>query len=80
LRVVEAEKGKEREGRGGRRVEASHEHVQREGGRNRERRNIEGREEERGEVTNIPFYTESIIPGCCQVTVGQSLEEMLTGG
>ena len=25
-----------------------------------------------------PFYTESGVPGYCQLTVGQSLEEMLT--
>ena len=28
--------------------------------------------------TNSPFYTESGILGCCQVTVGWSLEEILT--
>jgi len=36
------------------------------------------REGESEEGANIPFYTESGIPGCCQVTVGQSLEGMLT--
>jgi hypothetical protein len=32
----------------------------------------------REEGTNRPFCTKSGIPGCCQVTVEQSLEEMLT--
>jgi hypothetical protein len=26
-----------------------------------------------------PLYSESGIPGCCQVTVGQSLDRMLAG-
>jgi hypothetical protein len=28
--------------------------------------------------TRSPFYSESGIPGCCQVTEGRSLEGMLT--
>ena len=35
-------------------------------------------DQERAEGASSPFYSESGIPGCCQVTVGQSLEEMLT--
>jgi hypothetical protein len=27
-----------------------------------------------------PFYTKPGLPGCCQVTAGQSLEGMLIGG
>jgi hypothetical protein len=27
-----------------------------------------------------PFYSKSGLPGCCQVTVGQSLDRMLTAG
>ena len=50
------------------------------------RRGIEGeegkgaraREQERKEGASSPFYSESGIPGYCQVTVGRSLEEMLT--
>jgi hypothetical protein len=38
-----------------------------------------GKESKREEWASSSFYTESGIPGCCQVTVGQSLEEMLTG-
>ena len=39
----------------------------------------EGREEEkskskREEGASSPFYSESGTPGCCQVTVGQSLD------
>jgi hypothetical protein len=32
------------------------------------------REREREEGANRPFYSESGTPGCCQVTVGQSLD------
>ena len=52
-------------------------------------RRIEGKEgkglrvedqekQESEEGASSPFYNESGIPGCCQVTVGQSLDEMLT--
>ena len=34
------------------------------------------REQESEEGASSPFYNESGIPGCCLVTVGQSLEEM----
>ena len=46
---------------------------------NGERRDREGkrvRELKREERASSPLYSESGIPGCCQVTVGQSLEEM----
>jgi hypothetical protein len=29
---------------------------------------------EREEVVSSPFYSESCTPGCCQVTVGRSLD------
>ena len=32
----------------------------------------------REEGASSPFYSESGIPGYCQVTVGQSLDKMLT--
>ena len=35
-------------------------------------------EQVREEGASSPFYSESGTPGCCQVTVGQSLEEMPT--
>jgi len=36
------------------------------------------REQEHEEGANSPFYSESGIPGCCQVTMGWSLKGMLT--
>ena len=36
------------------------------------------REEEKGEGASSPFCAESGTPGCGQVTVGRSLEEMPT--
>ena len=36
------------------------------------------REQESEEGASSPFYSESGTPGCCQVTVGQSLDKMLT--
>jgi hypothetical protein len=36
------------------------------------------RAEERGKVANSPFYSQSGTPSCCQVTVGYSLDKMLT--
>jgi hypothetical protein len=36
------------------------------------------REQEREEGASSPFYSESGTPGCCQVTVGWSLDKMLT--
>jgi hypothetical protein len=36
------------------------------------------RRQEREEVASSPFYSESGTPGCCQVTVKRSLDEMLT--
>jgi hypothetical protein len=41
----------------------------------RERRNRGGRGQEREEGANSSFYSEIDIPGCCQVTEGQSLEK-----
>jgi hypothetical protein len=81
-RVVETEKGKER-GAERREVEAAHEHMERVGrGMGVEETEGEGGKRVRGqeseEGASSPFYNESGIPGCCQVTVGQSLKEMLT--
>ena len=36
------------------------------------------RRQEREEGTSSPFYSGSGLPGCCQVTVGWSLDRMLT--
>jgi hypothetical protein len=68
------------EGRGGERigVEAGHEHVERKGEGNGERRGVKGRgekknrrgEEESEEGASSPFHIESGMPGCCQGTVG----------
>jgi hypothetical protein len=35
-------------------------------------------EQEREEEASSPFYNESSIPGYCQITMGQSLDEMPT--
>ena len=63
-------------GRGVRRV------VEAENGREKQRRRIETGHEhvERGGRggASSPFYSESGLPDCCQVTVGQSLDKMLT--
>jgi hypothetical protein len=37
------------------------------------------RRQETVEGPSSPFYSESGIPGGCQVTVGRSLDKMLTG-
>ena len=37
------------------------------------------REQESDEGASSPFHSESGTPGCCQVTVEQSLDKMLTG-
>ena len=88
-RVVETEKSR---GRGRKRQrqrrgkEAGHDHMERGGKGNGERRDGEKGEEskrreekqESEEGASGPFHTESGTPGCCQVTVGRSLEEMLT--
>ena len=48
-------------------------------GKGQEDRAGEGRQEqERAEETSSSFYSESGLPDCCQVTVGQSLDKMLT--
>ena len=88
---VEAEKEREREGGGGggkeggkRRGEARPDlpgtHVEvGEGGREREKGVRERRESERAKRgANSPLYSKPGLPGYCQVTVGQSLEGMLT--
>ena len=49
----------------------------REGGRE-EQEQEKAREQESKEGANSPFYSESGIPGYCRVTVGQSLDRMLT--
>jgi hypothetical protein len=47
--------------------------------RDREERGEKGKRiRESKEGANSSFYTESGISGCCQVTVGWSLKEMLT--
>ena len=38
---------------------------------------VGARKDKREEGASSPFYSESGIPGCCQVTVGQSLEAVL---
>jgi hypothetical protein len=35
-------------------------------------------EQESEEGASSPFYSGSGLPGCCQVTVGQNLDRMLT--
>lgn len=66
------------------RLEAGQEHVKREGemegekGSEKEGAEKEGAESKREEGANSPFYRESGIPGCCQITVGWNLDKMLT--
>jgi hypothetical protein len=36
------------------------------------------REQKREEGTSSPIYSESGLPGHCQITIGQSLDKMLT--
>jgi hypothetical protein len=45
-------------------------------GRKQEQEGERGRE--RTEGVSSPFYSDSGIPGCSQVTVGWSLDKMLT--
>jgi hypothetical protein len=65
-------------------VEASHEYVEREGDRGIRREGTEEEEgkrvgeQEREEKASSPFHTVWSKPSCCQVTVGRSLEGMLT--
>ena len=66
--VEGGERERERERRGHR----GHEHVKKGGEVNGER--VGARKQEREEGANSPFYSESGIPDCCQVTVGQSLD------
>ena len=70
------DRGRQREGES-REVEAVHEHVKKEGGGEWGERGKKARE--RGEASS-PFYTKSGIPGCCQVTVRQSPDKVLTVG
>jgi hypothetical protein len=42
-----------------------------------QRERAKGKREKRGRAA--PFYGESGIPTCCQLTVGWSLDKMLTG-
>jgi hypothetical protein len=73
------ERGEERRGE----EETGHEQVEREkegkgkkGGKGREdRAGTRRKEQEREEETSNPFYSESGIPGHCQVIVGQSLDK-----
>jgi hypothetical protein len=51
------------------------------GGRGRggeDRAEARRQEQERKEGASSPFYFASGTPGCCQVTVGWSLDRMLT--
>jgi hypothetical protein len=77
-RIVEAEKGREK-------IKAGHEHMGAGGGMGKEgeqEQEERERERERGRRRRRrgkqPFYSESGTPGCCQVTVGQSLDKMPT--
>jgi len=47
-------------------------------GRRKGQRGKSLREQENEEGPSSPFYSESGIPDCCQVTVEQGLEETLT--
>jgi hypothetical protein len=51
--------------------------VEREREKERDRDREREKERERGGASS-PFYSESGTPGCCQVTVGWSLNKMLT--
>jgi len=65
-------------GRGVKRVvEAGHEHTEREGGREWGE-GTRRKEQEQEEGASSPFYSESGMPGYHQVTVGRSLDKMLT--
>ena len=75
---VETEKGRERE-RDSRRLEACHEHVEKEarrmgrdGSRSKEKQGnrARARKKDREEGASRPFYSELGTPGCCQVIVG----------
>jgi hypothetical protein len=44
----------------------------------RDKRTEPEQEGKREQGVSAPFYSESGTPGCCQVTVGQSLDKMLT--
>ena len=46
-------------------------------GREGRRESKSKRKQESEEGANSPFYSESGTPGCCQVTVGRSLDRML---
>jgi hypothetical protein len=84
-RVVEADKGRERdretetetERDRERGVEASHEHVGGGGWGESKSKKARAKDKEREEGASSPFYSGSL-PGCCQVTVGRSLDRMLT--
>ena len=79
-RIVDTVEHRERRSRG---VEVGHEHVEREGreiwkeGEGMRRQSVSRKARERGGASS-PFYSESGTPGCCQVTVGRSLDKMLT--
>jgi hypothetical protein len=47
-------------------------------GKTRERESKREREQESEEGASSPFYSVSGLPGCCQVTVGWSLDKMLS--
>jgi hypothetical protein len=72
-RERERERKREREREREREIEVVHEHVEREGGGEECKKSKRVR---RGASSS--FYSESGTPGCCQVTVGRSLEEMPT--
>jgi hypothetical protein len=68
-------------------VEVGHEHTERDGGR-KWRERVKGargqsgskktRDQESKEGASSPFYSGSALSGCCQATVGQSFDRMLT--
>ena len=72
-------------GKGGKTVGGRKRRIE-EDARRGERRKESEREETQGERSsreskegaNSPFYSKPGLPGCCQVTAGQSLEGMLT--
>jgi hypothetical protein len=66
-RILEEEKGREK-GAEGERGKGNGEGEQE--GKSKSKRERKG--------ANNPFYRESSIPGSCQVTLGQSLDKMLT--
>ena len=76
----ERERERERERRG---VETGYDHMKRGKRGKRTKREKEGKSkikrQDQAEGASSPFNIKSGIPGCCQVTVGWSLDKMLRG-